>query len=169
MTDSARLEPFRWLLGKWEGKGSGGFPTMPDFEFEDQMMFTHIEEAFEAEPLIHFEEVAFVYEEGKRLFKHWESGFIKPASDNRIQFYVSHNTGRIEVFYGSFRNVDLDKRSFEITFQSDFLRNGEGLARAITSSRTLTFDGEALSYVQSMSTQSVAEETSHIKATLRRD
>ena len=47
MTDRLRA-----LLGKWGGRGSGGFPTIDAFEYDEHLAF----EANDVEPLLHYEQ-----------------------------------------------------------------------------------------------------------------
>lgn len=162
------MHPLTWLEGTWKGKGSGGFPTMEDFEYEDQMDFRIIKNAYYDEPLIHFEEIAWITTKGEKSFKHWESGYYKPTPRGQIQFYVCHNTGRIEVTYGKFQFADIKSRTFEITFESDFIRNDEGTKIALTSTRKLSFEKDCLSYSHAMSTEDVNNNTHHLKAELKR-
>ena len=48
MTDNVLAEahpaitPLSFLLGRWEGIGKGGYPTISDFDFVQQLTFTHI-------------------------------------------------------------------------------------------------------------------------------
>lgn len=167
MTGVKLLEPVTWLEGKWKGQGKGGFPTMDPFEYESQMIFRFISDAFEKEPLIQFEEIAWEHSPRGLEFKHWETGFFKPSND-RIQFYVSHNTGRIEVTFGTFLEIDKSNEFFELRLESEFLRNDEGLATAFKSYRTLTLQNSSLTYELEMSTEQVPERTSHLAAILKK-
>ena len=35
------LEPVRFLLGRWEGAGVGGYPTIESFRFGQEITFSH--------------------------------------------------------------------------------------------------------------------------------
>ncbi|RNC84417.1 MAG: DUF1794 domain-containing protein [Balneola sp.] len=161
------IEPLTWVLGSWKGQGNGGFPTLSPFEYMDHIHFKVIEEAFETEPLIHFEEIAWVIESTRTTFKHWETGYFKPAPDGRIQLYICHNTGRIEITYGSYLELDLEKRSFELEFESNFIRNDEGTIATMASKRVLIYDGKKLKYNLEMSTSDVSSLSSHLTSVLK--
>ena len=162
------IEPLTWLEGRWIGNGKGEFPTMSPFTFEDQMQIRFLEEAIHSEPLIHFEEIAWVLEHEKKVFKHWETGFLKPTLEDNIQFYVSHNTGRIEVSYGKFDWVDVKQKAFAISFDSSFVRNDRGLTELLKSRRTFALKKTYFTYSLSMTTLGVKKLTTHLSCTLTR-
>ncbi|HEY3200485.1 MAG TPA: FABP family protein, partial [Actinomycetes bacterium] len=33
--------PLAWMLGTWEGVGVGGYPTIEDFQFGQEIEFSH--------------------------------------------------------------------------------------------------------------------------------
>ena len=162
------LKPLTLLLGTWKGKGRGSFPTVEDFEYEDQLLFRVFDGAFESEPLIHFEERAWTIEDGTQVFKHSETGYFKPTNDGRIRFYVCHNTGRIEVFFGSCDQLDLETQSFKIAFKSETVLNDEGIKTVQSSNRVLELKNDQLTIEMSMSTEDVEESTRHLWVELER-
>jgi len=162
------IEPISWLQGKWKGHGTGSFPSMDSFEFDDYMEFKILAEAFKIEPLIRFDETAWLLENDNRNFKHWEAGFLKPMNNGPIQFYVCHNTARMEFYVGNYVSRDIKSKSFEILFESTFIRNDEGLKNAIRSKRTLKLEKGKLTYSLSMSTDEHKQLTNHFKVELER-
>ena len=56
------MEPLSWLKGRWHGRGKGGFPTHDSFEYADYMRFKIVEDAFTQESIIHFEEIARIFD-----------------------------------------------------------------------------------------------------------
>ena len=160
------LNPLYWLEGTWEGSGIGQFPTIEAFKYHDQMIFKFLNNT--KEPLIHFEEKAWIIEDEKPAFKHWETGFFRPINSEEIELQVTHNTGRIEVLKGNFDKVDYEKKHFTITFQSTFLRNVEGLANAVLSHKHFTLKQGMLYLKHSMSTHSIPEMTTHLNVELQR-
>ncbi len=162
------LEPLLWLKGSWTGKGFGQFPTIEDFVYEDEMEFEVDPVGYRDEPLILFEEKAWVFEGDKRIFKHWETGYFKPTNDGRVHFYVCHNTGRVEVSYGTFSELNRDKRSFKLVLESDYVRNEEGLKKTLSSTRAFTFKDNMLEAAQAMSTEDLPANASHLKSLMHR-
>ena len=162
------MKPLTWLKGNWEGKGKAVFPTHDDFEYEDNMRFKLIEEAFDKEPIIHLEEIAWVINKNEREFKHWETGYFKPEPNGSIQLYVCHNTGRIEVTYGTFNFINLEAKSFEMIFLSESIRNDEGTKMTFNTKRKLLLKQDVLTYTLEMSTKEVPNMTHHIGAEMYR-
>lgn len=162
------MKPLTWLIGEWKGTGNGGFPTMDPFDYDNHIRVSFLEEAFNQDPLIHFEEIVWIKENGVRKFKHWETGFFKPTEDNRIQFYVSHNTGRIEVTYGHWIKIDSNKRSFELALESDFIRNDKDLKVTHRSYRKFILENEKMSYALQMSTEDIYNRSHHLSAEMKR-
>ena len=37
----ADLNPLAWMVGTWRGKGRGEYPTIPAFEFAQEVVFNH--------------------------------------------------------------------------------------------------------------------------------
>lgn len=167
-SDLDLMEPLTWLKGTWKGKGKASFPTHKTYDFEDEMKFNFQASAFEKEPLIQFEEIAWVLDAGEREFKHWETGYFKPEADRSIQFYICHNTGRIEVTYGRFSQLNTDSRTFTAVFESQSIRNDIGTTVALTSLRELTFKDDTLTYTLEMSTEEVPEKKQHLIVTLNK-
>ena len=160
------LEPISWLAGTWKGQGCGGFPTMDDFEFEDEMRIKTDLKGYVQEPLIHFEEMAWVLDKEEKRFMHWETGYFKPDQDGRIQFYICHNTGRIEITYGKFEVLNSQNKSFEIHFNSEFIRNDKGTKFATKSNRKIILQDDTLTYSLAMSTEDVSEMNHHLTSKL---
>lgn len=164
------MEPFKWLLGEWKGEGVGGFPTMESFRYSDYMYLRLLEDSFENEPIIHFEQIAWVVEKDEKSFKHWETGFIRPVNNQQsgsFEFHVTHNTGRIEVLTGDFQYLDIAKRSFKITFNSEYIRNTKIIANMTYSEKVFELDDDILNFTHIMSTKDYPSPNTHLRSTLK--
>src|SRR5271169_4782801 len=42
VTEHPAVAPLSWLLGRWKGTGKGDYPTIPAFNFYQEVTFTHI-------------------------------------------------------------------------------------------------------------------------------
>ncbi len=161
--------PLTWLKGSWNGTGEASFPTHDTYRYENTIKVRWLEEAFENEPLIHFEEIAWVFEDRGKTFKHWETGFFKPDNNGSIQLYVCHNTGRVEITYGNYLALDQENGHFKIAFSSQSIRNDNGTKVATGSRRIISFQDNILRYQLEMSTEDVPHLTHHLSAELNRD
>lgn len=162
------MKPMTWLTGTWEGKGMAQFPTHADYAYENRMRFDILEEAFQQEPIIHIEEIAWGINRDEREFKHWETGYFKPESNGSIQLYVCHNTGRMEICYGTYTSLDEKNKSFSIEIHSESIRNDTGTAELVRSKRTFTLHQNRLFYTLTMSTKKVSMMTHHLKTVLHK-
>lgn len=161
--------PLTWLKGSWKGAGKASFPTHDTYRYESTIKVRLIEEAFEKEPLIHFEEIAWVYQDHRKVFKHWETGFFKPHVNGSVQLYVCHNTGRIEITYGNYLTLDRENGHFKMEFGSQSVRNDQGTKVALRSRRIILFKDDILQYQLGMSTADVPHLTHHLSAELKRE
>ncbi len=160
------LLPLTWLAGTWVGTGNGQFPTMPPFKYLDKMTFKIC--GSEQEPLIHFEETAWIIKNNEQTFKHCETGYFRPLTDTAIELQVTHNTGRIEILNGVFEEIYWDKKQFNISFNSTFLKNAKGLTTALLSHKKFNLTDDLLKYSHAMSTSKVGNLTNHLIAELKK-
>lgn len=160
------IAPFTWLIGNWSGNGSGSFPTMDTFSYRDNMKFKLLKEDFSKESIIHFEEIGWINIDQQEYFKHWETGYLKPGTDDSIDLRVVHNTGRMEIYRGRFEHFDKKAKSFRIKFRSEFLWNGLDLKTALKAIRTFDFAKGQLKYRLEMSTVDVKNPENHLEAVL---
>ena len=89
----ADLLPLGFLLGTWRGGGTGEYPTIEPFEYEEEMRFEHVGDAF------------LLYEQSSwspadRAPIHFERGFLRPGGDGRIELVLAHPIGLTEVSEG---------------------------------------------------------------------
>jgi hypothetical protein len=83
------LMPLAWLLGRWEGRGHGDYPTIEKFEFGQQIDFSH-----NGKPFLHYVSQTFVVgEDGKR-----ERPLAMP-------------TGFAEIWYGEIDGAKIEMRT----------------------------------------------------------
>lgn len=91
------LMPLAWLLGSWHGNGKGAYPTIDDFDYEQDVIFTH-----DGRPFLHyFSQTWITGMDGERIRPGaLETGFVRPGDDGNIEFLLAHNTGFVEIWYG---------------------------------------------------------------------
>jgi hypothetical protein len=100
------LTDIGWLVGKWWGFGVGGYPTIDDFRYEEEITFRH-----DGRPVLAYESRTWVVdEEGNRLrSSHRESGFWRATGGRQLEVVLAHPTGIVEVYVGesAFTKIEL--------------------------------------------------------------
>ncbi|HEX6449887.1 MAG TPA: FABP family protein [Trebonia sp.] len=102
------IAPLSFLLGRWEGIGKGGYPTISDFDFVQQLTFTHIGKPY----LIYtsrswrLEEVDGELRRGEPLAV--ETGFWRSVEGGRVEVLLAHPTGITEIYVGEVSGTRID-------------------------------------------------------------
>lgn len=96
------LAPIAFLLGRWRGEGVGGYPTMDDFRYGEEVVFRH-----NGKPFLAYEQRTWALDDGRPL--HAESGYWRPQPGNALEVVLAHPTGVVELYYGTvaFHRIEL--------------------------------------------------------------
>ncbi len=96
------LEPLRFLVGTWRGEGVGGYPTIEDFGYGQELRFE-----FYGKPVLAYSSRSWALDDGRPLAR--ESGFWRPQPNNELEVLLAHPTGLVEVFLGTvaFTKIEL--------------------------------------------------------------
>ncbi len=145
------------LEGSWHGRGSGKYPTIDSFEYEETLTF----EPDARYPLIHYEQRTRLLPSGEP--SHWESGFIRPLDDGVIEVSNSQDGGRVEVLRGRL----VDGEPLKLVVDSVVLDHDP---RLVQTRRILTLRDGTLRYEVQMSTRTTPEPRlqTHLEAVLSR-
>jgi hypothetical protein len=97
------LLPLLPLVGTWRGTGKGGYPTIEDFDYGQQVRFAH-----DGRPFLSYESRAWLIDpDGKvirpagREMGFWRAG----ASPEEFEVLLTHPTGIVEVYTGTVRGT----------------------------------------------------------------
>ena len=102
------LLPLAFLLGRWEGAGVGGYPTIEDFQFGQEIEFSHNGKPF----LSYVSRTWLLDEEGNPVRPlATETGFWRPKPDNVVEVLLAHPTGYAEVWIGEIANAKIEMRT----------------------------------------------------------
>ena len=111
MTDNGSPEehpaiaPLSFLLGRWEGAGVGGYPTIESFRFGQEIVFSHIGKPY----LIYNSRSWRLDDDGNKLEPLGsESGFWRPQPDNKVEVLLAHPTGIVEIYLGEVSGTRID-------------------------------------------------------------
>ena len=86
-------QPLALLLGEWHGSGRGQYPGLTEFEYREQVTFSHIGKPF----LTYSQKTQNVFD-GQPL--HSEQGFLRIIDDKKLEMVVAQPTGIVEVHHG---------------------------------------------------------------------
>jgi nitrobindin-like protein len=91
------LAPITFLLGRWEGAGIGGYPTIESFQFGQEITFGH-----NGKPFLYYVSRTWLLDaEGKPVRPlAMETGFWRPQPEGMIEVMLAHPTGIVEIYLG---------------------------------------------------------------------
>jgi THAP4-like, heme-binding beta-barrel domain len=156
------LAPLAFLLGRWEGAGIGGYPTIESFRFGQEITFGHNGKAF----LAYVSRTWRLDEEGnigEPLGT--ESGYWRPRPDGEVEVMLAHPTGIVEIYLGevSGTRIELATDVVARTATAKEVTAGRRLYGLVPSAAS---DGRDLAYAYDMAAMGHPL-TSHLSAQLK--
>ena len=148
------LLPLSFLLGVWRGSGHGGFPTMDEFDYGEEMVFEYV-----GDPFLLYTQRSCLTADGAPL--HFERGFLRPgAEEGEVELTLAHPLGLTEISEGRLEGTTIELVTREVG------RTSTGMpVRALA--RRYRVEGAALRYELDMATHRTPM-TRHLTAELRR-
>ena len=91
------LGTLSFLLGRWEGAGIGGYPTIESFRFGQEISFSH-----NGKPFLIYTSRTWRLDDDGQIGPPLgtESGYWRPRPDNQIEVMLAHPTGIVEIYLG---------------------------------------------------------------------
>lgn len=147
------LTPIAFLLGTWRGTGTGAYPTIDDFSYEEETVFWH-----DGRPWLAYVQKTRSADTGMAM--HSESGYWRPKRDGQIEAVIAHAFGGVEVLEGTVdgTRISLKSTAYAITSTAKPVDGVE---------RNLEADGDRLAYDIAMAFGGHPM-TAHLNATLTR-
>ncbi len=99
------LEPMAFLLGRWEGAGIGGYPTIESFRFGQEITFSH-----NGKPFLSYVSRTWRLDEDGRIGPPLgtESGYWRPRPDSQVEVMLAHPTGIVEIYLGEITGTRIE-------------------------------------------------------------
>jgi hypothetical protein len=152
--DVAVLAP---LLGTWEGRGSGEYPTIDDFDYVESITFAHV-----GKPFVSYVQRTKHPESG--LPMHTESGYLRVPAAGSIEIVMAQPTGLAEIYEGAVVGGEVP---LVIDVHSSSIASTATAKEVSITERTISVSGDELRYTFRMA--AVGEPLGHhLSATLHR-
>ena len=93
MEPHAEIECLAFLLGPWQGKGSGHYPTIEDFDYLEEVTFGHVGKPF----------ISYIQKSRDAVSErplHSEAGYFRPVGVGHIELVVAQPSGIVEIHGG---------------------------------------------------------------------
>ena len=90
------VTPLAFLLGSWHGRGTGEYPTVEPFEYEEQLEFAHV-----GKPYLTYRQRTWRLLDGDRLPSHMELAFWRPGPNGGVEVISAHPNGVVEIEIGT--------------------------------------------------------------------
>lgn len=103
-----QLQPVAFLLGTWCGRGRGRYPTIPDFTYAEEAVFSHT-----GRPFLVYSQRTWNPETKQPM--HSESGFIRVLKEGTVEAVISHAFGVAELAEGAVSGSVLTTTSTSLT------------------------------------------------------
>jgi len=99
------LAPLAFLLGRWEGAGVGGYPTIESFHFGQELTFSH-----NGKPYLIYTSRSWLLDAdgvpGRPLAM--ESGFWRPQPGGQVEVLLAHPSGITEIYLGEVTGTKIE-------------------------------------------------------------
>ena len=145
------------LLGSWQGRGSGEYPTIEPFEYLEEVTFSHVGKPF----LIYGQKTRSAVD---GLPLHAETGYLRVPRHNEIELVLAHPSGITEIGVGRYVT---DGTTFELETTTTHVGLTPTAKEVTALARRFRLDGDELAYSVQMG--AVGQPLQHhLSATLHR-
>ncbi len=108
-TINPQIASLAWLVGRWEGAGVVGYPTMETARnFGQEITVTH-----DGRPFLEWQSRTWLLDADGQLDRpsSRESGFWRVTPDGEAELLLVHPTGILELYYGSIEPARITLRT----------------------------------------------------------
>lgn len=128
------------LVGTWQGRGSGSYPTVEPFDYEEHLQFGHA-----GKPFVTYAQRTRAVADDRPL--HAETGYLRPAGPHRAELVLAQPTGVVEVDEGE---VLVSGGVLRLVLRSQVVGLTTSAKEVTAVERTLALDGDVLRTTLSM-------------------
>lgn len=99
------VAPLRFLIGRWEGAGVVGYPTIESVQFGQEITFGH-----NGKPFLSYASRTWLLDEDGQLGRPLaaESGFWRPQPDGSLEVVLAHGSGITEIYLGQITGTKIE-------------------------------------------------------------
>ena len=99
------LVAIAWMVGRWEGTGKGQYPGVEEFDFGQQIDFSH-----NGRNYLHYLSQTFEMDADGRALRPltMETGFWRPQRDGSIEVVMCDPDGFAEIWYGTINGAKIE-------------------------------------------------------------
>jgi THAP4-like, heme-binding beta-barrel domain len=130
------LQALTPLLGTWQGRGSGTYPTIEPFDYLEEVAFSHV-----GKPFLVYGQKTRSAADGKPL--HAETGYLRVPRPGHVEMVLAHPSGITEIEVGTY-TADGTKLALDMTAANIGLTPTAKEVSAL--GRSFRVDGDELSY-----------------------
>jgi hypothetical protein len=151
------LAPLAWLIGRWEGAGVVGYPTIDSVNFGQEVELRH-----DGRPFLHYSSQAWLLDDDGAKVRPLASevGYWRPGPDGDLEVLVTHPTGYAEVYVGKVEGP-------RVTLQTDLVARTPSAKEYTAATRMYGLVGGDLMWVMDMAAVGQPLQ-SHVSAQLKR-
>ncbi len=90
--------PLAFLLGSWAGAGVGGYPTVDEFRYGQEITFSH-----NGKPFLAYTSRAWILDEDGNKVRPagQETGYWRTRPNGQLEVLLAHPTGFVEIWLGT--------------------------------------------------------------------
>jgi hypothetical protein len=99
------IAPLSFLLGRWEGAGVVGYPTIESENFGQELSFSH-----NGKPFLIYSSRTWLLEQDGTIGRPLaiETGFWRPQPDGGLEVLLAHPTGITEIYLGAISGTKIE-------------------------------------------------------------
>jgi hypothetical protein len=130
------LQELAALLGTWQGRGSGDYPTIEPFEYLEEVAFSHV-----GKPFLVYGQKTRAAADGKPL--HAETGYLRVPRPGQVELVLAHPSGITEIEVGTYTS---DGAAIELDMSTTQIGRTPTAKEVTALGRRFRVDGDELSY-----------------------